>query len=87
MTELKPCPFCGKIGDKNESPLLITMKKTVWPAEVELIFSQVERASSLPSSHQERLRYHINRMLLESVPIQKITTVISSLVEKLEQYA
>jgi Lar family restriction alleviation protein len=137
-TELKPCPFCGKSGDRNvqlqygsgvyavrclscgargpsefeeeagerwncsrepalfnavrrivelESLLLIPVEKTVWPAEVELIFSQVEQVLSLPEPHQERIRHHINRMWLESVPMQKITSVASSLVKTLEQYA
>lgn len=70
-----------------ESLLLVPVEKTVWPNEVELVFSQVLQAASLPECHQERLRHHINRMWLESVPMPKIITVASSLAKTLEQYA
>ncbi len=46
---------------------------TVWPREVALVFSQVEEAAQLPGHVQQRIRYHINRMLLERVPLTDIT--------------
>lgn len=70
-----------------ETILLVPVEKTVWPAEVGLVFSQLNHASDLPECHQERLRHHINRMWLESVPMPKIITVASSLAKTLEQYA
>lgn len=70
-----------------ESLLLVPVEKTVWPNEVELVFSQVVQAATLPECHQDRLRHHINRMWLESVPMPKIIAVASSLAETLEQYA
>ncbi|NVC30984.1 hypothetical protein FE224_03730 [Serratia marcescens] len=70
-----------------ESLLLVPVEQTVWPAEIALVFSQLNHASNLPECHQERLRYHINRMWLESVPMPKIITVASSLAKTLEQYA
>ncbi|WP_409325060.1 hypothetical protein [Serratia liquefaciens] len=70
-----------------ESLLLVPVEKAVWPNEVELVFSQITQAASLTECHQDRLRHHINRMWLESVPMPKIITVASSLAETLEQYA
>jgi hypothetical protein len=65
--------------------LLIPVEKSVWPAEVKLVFSQIAQAAVLPECHQDRLRHHINRMWLESVPMPKIIAVASSLAETLEQ--
>ncbi len=70
-----------------ESLLLVPVEQTVWPTEIALVFSQLNDASNLPECHQERLRHHINRMWLESVPMPKIITVASSLAKTLEQYA
>lgn len=70
-----------------ESLLLVPVEKAVWPSEVKLVFSQIAQAAVLPECHQDRLRHHINRMWLESVPMPKIITVASSLAETLEQYA
>lgn len=70
-----------------ENLLLVTVTTTVWPAEVELIFSQVERASVLPPNHQSRLLYHINRMWLERMPAPAIVVAASSLAAVLEKCA
>lgn len=70
-----------------ESLLLVPVEKAVWPAEVKLVFSQIAQAATLPECHQDRLRHHINRMWLESLPMPKIIAVASSLAETLEQYA
>ena len=50
-----------------ENLLLVDVPETVWPAEVKMVFSQVENASDLPSHHQRRLLHHINRMWLEKM--------------------
>lgn len=48
-----------------EKLLLVDVVETVWPAEVKLVLSQIERAGDLPAHHQNRLCHHINRMWLE----------------------
>ncbi|CAM2972080.1 DNA adenine methylase [Klebsiella quasipneumoniae subsp. similipneumoniae] len=48
-----------------ESLLLVDVPKTVWPAEVSIVFSQIEKAGTLPA-------HHINRMWLEKMPVPSI---------------
>lgn len=50
-----------------ENLLLVDVLETVWPAEVKMVFYQVENAGDLPSHHQRRLQHHINRMWLEKM--------------------
>ncbi|HBX4628934.1 TPA: hypothetical protein QHP77_003494 [Klebsiella pneumoniae subsp. ozaenae] len=51
-----------------ESLLLVDAPETVWPAEVSMVFAQIEKAGTLPAHHQRRLQHHINRMWLEKMP-------------------
>ncbi|WP_395165489.1 hypothetical protein [Klebsiella variicola] len=51
-----------------ESLLLVDVPETVWPAEVSMVFAQIEKAGTLPAHHQRRLQHHINRMWLEKMP-------------------
>lgn len=55
-----------------ESMLLVDVEETVWPAEVGMVYSQVESAGDLPSHHQRRLKHHINRMWLEKISVPLI---------------
>ncbi|EPI2477742.1 hypothetical protein ACXDGK_000743 [Klebsiella pneumoniae] len=52
-----------------ESLLLVDVPETVWPAEVSMVFAQIENAGTLPAHHQHRLQHHINRMWLEKKPV------------------
>lgn len=70
-----------------ESLLLAEVPATVWPAEVALVYSQVESAGDLPAHHQSRLKHHINRMWLEKVPAPEIVTAARSLAAAMEKYA
>lgn len=70
-----------------ENLLLVNVEETVWPAEVSLVFSQVENAGSLPDHHQRRLKYHINRMWLEKMPVPSIIAAARSLAIAMEKYA
>ncbi|EPM0026607.1 hypothetical protein PU088_005036 [Citrobacter farmeri] len=70
-----------------ENLLLVDVPETVWPAEVKMVFSQVENAGDLPSHHQRRLQHHINRMWLEKMPVPSIVTAARSLVSAMENYA
>lgn len=70
-----------------ENLLLVVVPETVWPAEVKMVFSQVENSSDLPSHHQRRLQHHINRMWLEKMPVPSIVTAARSLASAMENYA
>lgn len=54
---------CKRIAEL-EGLLLVEVPETVWPAEVGMVFSQIEVAGDLPVHHQPRLQHHINRMWL-----------------------
>ncbi|MBA1041411.1 hypothetical protein H0O40_25275, partial [Escherichia coli] len=41
-----------------EKLLLVDVPETVWPAEVAIVFSQIENAGELPAQHQRRLQHH-----------------------------
>ncbi|EEB1519151.1 hypothetical protein DIR85_10485 [Salmonella enterica subsp. enterica serovar Montevideo] len=70
-----------------ENMLLPAIPETVWPAEVELIFSHTERAGDLPVHHQHRLKHHVNRMWLERLPVPSIVTATEVLCKEMERYA
>ncbi|QLV70892.1 hypothetical protein HV237_09620 [Citrobacter sp. RHBSTW-00570] len=70
-----------------ENLLLVNVEETVWPAEVGMVFSQVERTGDLPSHHQRRLKHHINRMWLEKIQVPAIITAAQSLAIAMEKYA
>lgn len=77
---------CSRISEL-ESLLLVDVPETVWPAEVALVYSQVEIAGALPAHHQLRLKHHINRMWLESLPVPEIVIAARSLAAAMEKYA
>ncbi|EBS3176681.1 TPA_asm: hypothetical protein G1X34_04440 [Salmonella enterica subsp. enterica serovar Typhimurium str. SL1344] len=70
-----------------ENMLLPAIPETVWPAEVELIFSRTEGAGDLPAYHQHRLKHHINRMWLERLPVPSIVTAAEVLCKEMEKHA
>ncbi|HDR2588962.1 TPA: class I SAM-dependent methyltransferase [Enterobacter ludwigii] len=70
-----------------ETMLLPEVPETVWPAEVEVVFSQSGNVDLLPAHHQRRLKHHINRMWLDKVPAPSILTAARSLREAMEKYA
>ncbi|MBJ9855231.1 hypothetical protein [Citrobacter freundii] len=70
-----------------ENLLLVDVTETVWPAEVEMVYCQVEIAGDLPSHHQRRLKHHINRMWLEKMPVPAIINAAQSLATAMEKYA
>ncbi|WP_268063525.1 hypothetical protein [Citrobacter sp. W9] len=70
-----------------ENLLLVNVEETVWPAEVGMVYSQIESAEDLPSHHQRRLKHHINRMWLEKLPVPDIITAAQSLAIAMEKYA
>lgn len=77
---------CKRIQEL-ESILLVDVPETVWPAEVVMVFDQVENAGELPAHHQRRLHHHINRMWLEKMPVPSIITAACSLASAMEKYA
>ncbi|GAA6556447.1 MULTISPECIES: hypothetical protein [Klebsiella pneumoniae complex] len=77
---------CKRIQEL-ESLLLVDVPETVWPAEVAMVFSEVQSAGELPEHHQCRLRHHINRMWLEKMPVPSIIAAARSLASAMEKYA
>lgn len=70
-----------------ENLLLVNVEETVWPAEVGMVYSQIESAGDLPPHHQRRLKHHINRMWLEKMPVPSIIAAARSLAIAMEKYA
>ncbi len=70
-----------------ESLLLVDVTETVWPAEVVMIYGQIENVGDLLVHHQRRLKHHINRMWLEKMPVPAIVTAARSLACAMEEYA
>lgn len=70
-----------------ENLLLVAVPETVWPAEVGMVYSQIENAGALPAHHQRRLQHHINRMWLERMPVPSIVAAARSLAAAMEEYA
>ncbi|EMN5847447.1 hypothetical protein RJO36_000828 [Enterobacter hormaechei] len=70
-----------------ETLLLVDVQDTVWPAEVGMVYSQIEKAGDLPAHHQRRLKHHINRMWLEKMPVPSIIVAARSLATAMEEYA
>ncbi|MBZ6730230.1 hypothetical protein [Klebsiella grimontii] len=70
-----------------EQLLLVDVPDTVWPAEVAMVYSQIESAGELPAHHQRRLQHHINRMWLEKMPVPTIIAAARSLANAMEKYA
>ncbi len=70
-----------------ENLLLVNVEETVWPAEVGMVYSQIESAGDLPAHHQRRLKHHINRMWLEKMPVPSIIAAARSLAMAMEKYA
>ncbi|HEM8233707.1 TPA: hypothetical protein ACGJN3_000716 [Klebsiella aerogenes] len=60
--------YACKRVQELESLLLVDIPEAVWPAEVGMVFAQIENAGTLPAHHQRRLQHHINRMWLEKMP-------------------
>lgn len=69
-----------------ESLLLVDVPETVWPAEVGLVYEQINTAD-LPPHHQRRLCHHINRMWLEKMPVPEIVKAAQSLAIAMGNYA
>jgi len=77
---------CRRVAEL-ESLLLVEVSETVWPAEVGMVYSQIEKAGDLPAHHQRRLQHHINRMWLERMPVPSIVAAARSLAAAMEEYA
>lgn len=77
---------CRRVAEL-EGLLLVEVTETVWPAEVGMVYGQIETAGDLPAHHQRRLKHHINRMWLEKMPVPAIVTAARSLARAMEEYA
>ncbi|MFG0802833.1 hypothetical protein [Leclercia sp. GLN_9] len=77
---------CKRLSEL-ESLMLVDVTETVWPAEVGMVYGQVENAADLPAHDQRRLKHHINRMWLENMPVPAIVTAARSLACAMGEYA
>ncbi|XGI79980.1 hypothetical protein ACED16_24155 [Enterobacter hormaechei] len=77
---------CRRVAEL-EDLLLVEVPETVWPTEVDMVYSQIENAGDLPAHHQRRLQHHINRMWLERMPVPSIIAAARSLAAAMEEYA
>ena len=77
---------CRRVAEL-ESLLLVDVSETVWPAEVGMVYSQIDNVGNLPAHHQRRLQHHINRMWLERMPVPSIIAAARSLAAAMEEYA
>lgn len=77
---------CKRLSEL-ESLLLVDVTETVWPAEVAMVYGQIENVGDLPAHHQRRLKHHINRMWLEKMSVPAIVTAARSLAAAMEDYA
>lgn len=74
----------GRIFLQQEQPqkipeIIPETENEVWPAEVNLLSSQLSNLQSLESHHQRKVMHHINRMLLERQPSGAIIAAAQSL--------
>ncbi|EPT8946109.1 phage N-6-adenine-methyltransferase [Cronobacter malonaticus] len=58
-----------------------------WPAEVTVIFSQITGTKELTESIQRKVKYHINRMWLERMPMPEILKAASEMASVMEKAA
>ncbi|ELY4572211.1 phage N-6-adenine-methyltransferase [Cronobacter sakazakii] len=58
-----------------------------WPAEVVVIFSQVAGATALTENSQRKVKYHINRMWLDRMPMPEIVKAASEMASAMEKAA
>lgn len=79
--------YATKLIVELESLLLVDVSETVWPAEVGMVYDQIENVGDLPAHHQRRLKHHINRMWLEKMPVPAIVTAARSLACAMGEYA
>ncbi|MEB5748454.1 hypothetical protein MXF13_00945 [Leclercia adecarboxylata] len=77
---------CKRLSEL-ESLMLVDVTETVWPAEVGMVYGQIENVEDLPAHHQCRLKYHINRMWLEKMPVPAIVNAARSLACAMGKYA
>lgn len=59
-------------------------RASVWPAEVEFVFSALDLSPSISADQHRKLKHHINRMWLEKMPVPEIVTAARSLADAME---
>jgi len=60
------------------------IESRIWPLEVNLAFGQVEGATDLEESQQNKLKSHINQLWLERTSISEIITIAGGLVSSMQ---
>ncbi|ALB71047.1 phage N-6-adenine-methyltransferase [Cronobacter muytjensii] len=86
--------FLAQIRREAERLIPVTLLPAVpeelpekWPAEVSVIFSQLTGTKGLAESIQRKVKYHINRMWLERMPMPEILKAASEMASAMEKAA
>ncbi|EOI3553068.1 phage N-6-adenine-methyltransferase [Cronobacter turicensis] len=86
--------FLAQIRREAERLIPVTLLPAVpeelpekWPAEVSVIFSQLNGTKGLAESIQRKVKYHINRMWLERMPMPEILKAASEMALAMEKAA
>ncbi|EMN5321710.1 adenine methyltransferase [Enterobacter hormaechei] len=75
----------GMVGPSEPTPEGYETDCTIWPAEVEMVFSAVEHDCAITEKNKRKLKFHINRMWLEKTPIPQIVVSARSLIATMER--
>lgn len=86
--------FLAQIRREAERLIPVTLLPAVpeelpekWPAEVSVIFNQLTGTKGLAESIQRKVKYHINRMWLERMPMPEILKAASEMASAMEKAA
>ncbi|EOU1295347.1 phage N-6-adenine-methyltransferase [Cronobacter malonaticus] len=92
--EVRGDAFLAQIRREAERLIPVTLLPVVpeelpekWPAEVSVIFSQITGTKGLTESIQRKVKYHINRMWLERMPMPEILKAASEMALAMEKAA
>ena len=79
--------LAGRLTCVSSFPATPEQLPEKWPTEVSALFGQVPDAVELTETSQRKVKYHINRMWLEKMPIPEILKAASELASEMEKAA
>ena len=77
--------LAGRLTPVSSIPEMPEQLPEKWPAEVSALFGQVPDAAVLTESSQRKVKYHINRMWLERMPMPEILIAASEMASAMEK--
>lgn len=79
--------LAGRLTPVSSIPEMPEQLPEKWPAEVSALFGQVPDAAVLTESSQRKVKYHINWMWLERMPMPEILKAASEMASAMEKAA